>query len=286
MSEKDEARNELQRQLNAQKKLTIISKVDPALTLECQFNPATMSFTQGVSVKPHENQKNDPTPELLNTQPRNLSLELHFDGDEACIDVEKKYVRLLDELATNAPSKDKEDKEVRGPHQVMLQWGESLKFEGIIESVGVNYTKFAPSGMPTRATVSLKLKETGPRLIADWPKRPPLKEKGPGELFGSALDVLMKTGDPRKAQDVLRQAAVGELAGGITGDARQIAGAALAGDVGGVVGGVAKAGKGAVAAMKEKLKKPGYIEGGGNPLYEGGDVPEAPPPLPTGDEGE
>jgi Contractile injection system tube protein len=46
------------------------------------------------------------------------------------------------------------------PSRVMIIWSGGLPaFEGVVESVGMKYTMFLPSGTPVRATVSVKFKE-------------------------------------------------------------------------------------------------------------------------------
>jgi hypothetical protein len=41
----------------------------------------------------------------------------------------------------------------------MIVWGKVLEFKGVVESLNVRYTLFLPDGKPTRATITLKMKE-------------------------------------------------------------------------------------------------------------------------------
>lgn len=43
-------------------------------------------------------------------------------------------------------------------------WGGMPRFKGVVESLAVKYTLFLPDGTPTRATVSLRMKEAGGAL--------------------------------------------------------------------------------------------------------------------------
>lgn len=50
------------------------------------------------------------------------------------------------------------------PPLVTFTWGGLQVFEGVIESLNVKYTMFLPDGTPTRATVTLRMKEAGALL--------------------------------------------------------------------------------------------------------------------------
>lgn len=55
---------------------------------------------------------------------------------------------------------DEAEKDEQRPARVMIKWSRALpEFEGVLESLSVKYTMFSPSGVPVRATCSVKFKE-------------------------------------------------------------------------------------------------------------------------------
>lgn len=103
--------------------------------------------------------------EFTGAEGRTMSIEMMFDGYEnkgTCsngLSVAKNIEQL--ELLTNVmhPNSDKEEE--RRPPLCLIAWGANglPTFKCVIESMSTKYTMFSPTGVPLRATVTLKLKE-------------------------------------------------------------------------------------------------------------------------------
>jgi len=137
-------------------KLQIIG-LDNNVTVDAQYNPKEIGLDKSVPWQKAPTSTGD-QPELTFTsaEGRSLSLELFFDTYEEGTDVHAKYVAKLLSLAMVMDPNGSEDK--KRPTRVKVLWGLPA-FEGVIESIGTKYTMFLPSGMPVRATCSVKVKE-------------------------------------------------------------------------------------------------------------------------------
>jgi hypothetical protein len=84
-----------------------------------------------------------------------MSFELLFDGVEQSASVQPR----LDTLHRLSSVDDA----LHSPPRVKVAWGSATHamptFEGVIEAVSVHYLKFAGSGVPLRATATVKLTE-------------------------------------------------------------------------------------------------------------------------------
>jgi hypothetical protein len=84
------------------------------------------------------------------------SEKLNFDIVIDCTGVvDKSRTKMKDEI--NALTKIIYDYngEIHRPNFVMVQWGQSLLFKGVLASYDISYTLFNPDGNPLRAKVSL-----------------------------------------------------------------------------------------------------------------------------------
>src|SRR5215813_12822646 len=76
-----------------------------------------------------------------------------IDGYEDRIDVYKEYIEKLEGLAMI-------DSGLSRPPLALFVWGDTLRFQGVVEDLNVKYTLFLPDGTPCRCTVNLKIKQS------------------------------------------------------------------------------------------------------------------------------
>ena len=129
-------------------------------TFSVQYNPVNFKFDKPVSWKEHDEQGQESKLEFQKAQPANISMELMFDTTNSGGDVRQTWVNKLLEL-TNPVIPDESDSAKMRPPIVEFVWG-AFYFTGVVEAANANYTMFARSGNPLRATVSLKMKEWTP----------------------------------------------------------------------------------------------------------------------------
>lgn len=128
--------------------------------IDVLFNPKEYRINYSSSYK----ETKIPGSELFITQfsgvePSELSLSLFFDTGER--------IGIMDTVpASDVTQKTKDfvkllyvDASLHRPPHVKFQWG-SMNFIGVVLSADTEYTMFDKDGMPTRATVGLKIKET------------------------------------------------------------------------------------------------------------------------------
>lgn len=143
---------------SATAKLTIIG-LDKGGPVQAQYNPKEVGIDKSVPWQKAPTSTGD-QPELTFTsaEGRSMSFELFFDTYEKGTDVHASHVSKLLELAMVMEPNGSEEK--KRPTRVQVIWGNGLPaFEGVIESIGTKYTMFLPSGVPVRATCSVKIKE-------------------------------------------------------------------------------------------------------------------------------
>lgn len=164
-------------------KLTIVSFDDPTVGVVAQYNPKELSFDKSFGWSKHDGTKGEkPAMEFTGAEPRSTSIELVFDGyEDAELAIRKPTeskisqvsktvkdaVETLMTLASVRDPKEKKDEKLRRPHIVLVVWGDTF-MRGVIESVNAKYTMFDPTGVPLRATVTVKIKE----LADDMEARP------------------------------------------------------------------------------------------------------------------
>jgi len=85
-----------------------------------------------------------------------LPLDLQADPNDSL----ERVTALLRDAAAKASEVSVESPGER-PKLMFFYWGGLPTFKGVIESLSVKYTLFLPDGTPTRATVSLRIKEAG-----------------------------------------------------------------------------------------------------------------------------
>jgi hypothetical protein len=142
--------------------LTVMS-LDTNDTVVAQFNPKELQIDKQVpwSKVNQANQSNEKGIhlEFTGAEGRSMSIELLFDKFEENASVMPDIEKLERFASVWEESKD-ENK--RRPHRCVVTWGEMLGSQGfrcVIESLSTKYTMFSPSGVPLRATCTVKLKE-------------------------------------------------------------------------------------------------------------------------------
>ena len=121
--------------------------------MSAYFNPKELSIDKKVPWNKHKSTKaNNPVLEFTDAEPKDLSVELLFDGYESKTDVYETYVKKLEEFTKIIDDKKR-------PPMVIFLWGRFPSFMGVIESLQTKYTMFLANGKPVRATVTLKIKQ-------------------------------------------------------------------------------------------------------------------------------
>lgn len=139
-------------------KLTLIG-LETGVTAVAQFNPKEITLEKAVPwTKSPTSTGDQPELQFTSATGRVMSFELTFDTYESRQDVHTTYLSRLFALASVMEPSGPEDK--RRPPRVKVVWGASgLVFEGVIEQLSTRYTAFLPTGVPVRATCSIKLRE-------------------------------------------------------------------------------------------------------------------------------
>lgn len=151
-------------------KCCIINLDDPGDPIEAQYNPNKVSVGKTISWVTHpSSQGGADMLEFTNAKNRSLSVELFFDGLEGGrnkkggtpVNVETEYVEPLLDLTipTHAQQSDKANASAKRPAFVMIAWGRMRPYRGVIDSLNYDFSMFLPSGVPIRATVTLKVTE-------------------------------------------------------------------------------------------------------------------------------
>jgi nucleoid-associated protein YgaU len=92
--------------------------------------------------------------QYVNGNNETLTAELLVDTSDTLEDVRKRYTDRLRSLMDI-------DRELHAPPIVQLVWGDDL-FRGVVQSLGITFTLFAPDGTPLRAALSLAMMEYRP----------------------------------------------------------------------------------------------------------------------------
>jgi hypothetical protein len=137
-----------------------ITALDAGPTVTAQFNPGEITLDKSVPWKKATTATSD-QPELTFTsaEGRTMSFELLFDGTASNTDVEKTYVAKLTQLAKIMDPSPSAPEAKKRPSRVRVSWGQGLVFDGVIASLDVSYTKFAPNGTPLKASAKVKIEE-------------------------------------------------------------------------------------------------------------------------------
>jgi len=125
--------------------------------IEVMFNPAEFSIeTRNQFQRTAMPGLPTPVTQFVSGETQTLSFDLFFDTYEKREDVRAKTRQVTDLLKIN--------KEIHAPPVCRFEWGGALQadkthFQGVIDSVTQKFTMFLDSGLPVRATLTIKVSE-------------------------------------------------------------------------------------------------------------------------------
>jgi len=145
-------------------KLKIIGLEGQAVgvVVEVQFNPKEISVDKNVAWQVQSVSTADL--EFTSAEPKTLAFELLFDGFQSGTSVQGEIDKLY--LFSSW------DPALKRPPRVKVSWGQEgapgmmPAVQSVIESLGIKYTMFDPTGLPLRATVQLHLREARRAAVA------------------------------------------------------------------------------------------------------------------------
>ena len=134
----------------------------PLLEVTAQYNPSVLqvdlSVPWNVNAQANKSPEKGIQLEFTGAQGRSMSLELTFDGFEENESVATK-VETLNKMAS-VKKAGSSDENLRRPYRCVVTWGDTVpSFRCVIESLSTKYTMFSETGVPLRATCTVKLKE-------------------------------------------------------------------------------------------------------------------------------
>jgi hypothetical protein len=131
----------------------------PIDSVKFQFNPKEVTISKSAKWerKPVKGAKKSGPPEYSGAEPCKMSLEMFFDEtvehDESVVDsVEKLFSCCIPVEKTRTAKKPM-------PPLVVFKWGGVTSFPAFVTQVQAKYTRFAPTGVPTRAVCTVSLEE-------------------------------------------------------------------------------------------------------------------------------
>lgn len=129
--------------------------------LKCQFNPSTVKINKSAhwSNAPTPGSKTHPHSQFTGAGPSTLQATLLFDAFDATGRAAKPPVgEAVDQLFSwISPPKPSQSTKTPQPATVTFTWGPWNVFSGVLTQVGAEYTLFAPTGEPRRATVNIAM---------------------------------------------------------------------------------------------------------------------------------
>jgi nucleoid-associated protein YgaU len=135
---------------------------NPSKAVVFHFNPSTIKFGKKAEFReqPTQAAKTASRPAFVGTRAADLQLSLLLDA-RGQKDVMPEIQQLLE---WTTPTDDSRRGSSPSPPVLMFNWGEfkvdrSRQFVGLLVSVDVTCTMFTPTGAPTRAEVSLAIRE-------------------------------------------------------------------------------------------------------------------------------
>jgi hypothetical protein len=173
----------------------------PGAQMPVQFNPAdysldhSASYSDSKSLAPNNEQEPQFTSEINST----LRVKLTFDGftkantldPEQAADVNESIVFLRKLITVN--------ENMHRPPTCSFAWG-SLEFIGVMKQLNVNYTMFASTGKPIRATADMTIENTDRKKVKlnspDRTKRYVLTQGTP--LYAVAYEAYNDPGEWRR----------------------------------------------------------------------------------------
>jgi hypothetical protein len=133
-------------------------EIEGGAQIECWFNPKEYSIQK-------QNQwKVDPvvgtalpTAQFGGGQPRKLTLDLMFDASDSTLDVRTVTDTLFKAMEVDKALGSGSGKNSGRPPMITFNWGSTVMFKAVADSLSVQYMLFRPDGSPIRATAKLSL---------------------------------------------------------------------------------------------------------------------------------
>jgi Contractile injection system tube protein len=137
----------------AKLRITALEGAHQAEVFEAQFNPKEIEVERTI---PWLYQRLVPAPpQFLGNEPARMSFELIFDGVKQSTSVQPR-LDTLNRLSSV-------DESLHHPPKVRVAWGNARgalpTFDGVVEEISVHYVTFADTGVPLRATATVKITE-------------------------------------------------------------------------------------------------------------------------------
>lgn len=128
--------------------------------LTCRFNPTDIQILKKSKWKRSSNRGAEEAspPEFVGTMPRQLRMQLLFEGWEGGSGDVSADVNTL--FSWTNPTKESLDNNQPQPPLCVLHWGKISYFEVFVSKIKAKYTLFDPDGTPLRAVVDCTFEET------------------------------------------------------------------------------------------------------------------------------
>jgi nucleoid-associated protein YgaU len=140
---------------------------DPSCkTLVAQYNPSKMGFNRTVGWQNQQATGKDvPEMQFTGSEPSTLSIDLFFDTyDSPRKETDKESVRKYTEKLRHLTTVEQHGK-IHRPPVCQLKWAaDGPFFQGVLNSLDIQYTLFTSNGIPVRATCRCSFKEWRPGL--------------------------------------------------------------------------------------------------------------------------
>lgn len=141
--------------------------------LECQFNPATLTISKGITWQGEPSPSfNSPFLKFGGGDPATYKLSLFFDSYADSFGAEPKppkdvreYTNQLLQLTLRGAGYSMFLVPFSSPPTVTFVWGKITLFSAVVESVEITYTMFAVDGTPIRAKADVAFKQN--ELLGD-----------------------------------------------------------------------------------------------------------------------
>lgn len=137
--------------------------------LDCQFNPSTVKIGKNArwSAVPTPGSKHSPHSQFTGASPSTLQAMLLFDAFDVTGRAPKLPVKqAVDQLFSwIVPTPASQNTTTPQPATITFTWGPWDVFKGVLTQVNAEYTLFAPTGEPRRATVNIAM-----QTVLDEPK--------------------------------------------------------------------------------------------------------------------
>ncbi len=181
------------------KRAQLVPEDGSSPALDLHYNPSSLTLKAGArwSQEPTRGAAVAAEPEFTGTEPVTLTMDVLLDAiDDPSRDVGKAVAQLLEWTRSSETSRRRNTPQ---PPLLMLRWGGEEYGPLYITSLTVDHTLFAPSGVPLRAMVKMRLTEA-----ARAPKRTNPTSGGPtgrrravlGGADGLATIAQREYGDP------------------------------------------------------------------------------------------